>query len=130
MTAWIGLTGGIGSGKSAATDLFMQQGVSVIDADAISRSLTAHQGKALPAIQAVFGNKSVFDGRLNRDYMRDLIFKRPEAKAELEAILHPLILQSIQQQQEAMTAALCYCGHSFVDRVAAVSYFGASDIGD
>ena len=104
MTAWIGLTGGIGSGKSTATDLFMKQGVSVIDADAISRSLTAHQGKALPAIQAVFGNESVCDGRLNRDFMRDLVFKRAEAKAELEAILHPLILQSIQQQQEAMKA--------------------------
>ena len=104
MTAWIGLTGGIGSGKSTATDLFMKQGVSVIDADAISRSLTAHQGKALPAIQVVFGNESVCDGRLNRDYIRDLVFKRPDAKAELEAILHPLILQSIQQQQEAMEA--------------------------
>ena len=104
MTAWIGLTGGIGSGKSTATDLFMKQGVSVIDADAISRSLTAHQGKALPAIQVVFGNESVCDGRLNRDFMRDLVFKRAEAKAELEAILHPLILQSIQQQQEAMKA--------------------------
>ena len=103
MTVWIGLTGGIGSGKSTATDLFMKQGVSVIDADAISRSLTAHQGKALPAIQAVFGNKSVLDGSLNRDFIRDLVFKRPEAKAELEAILHPLILQSIQQLQEVMT---------------------------
>ena len=104
MMVWIGLTGGIGSGKSTATDLFMKQGVSVIDADVISRSLTAHQGKALPAIQAVFGNESVCNGRLNRDFMRDLVFKRPEAKAELEAILHPLILQSIQQQQEAMEA--------------------------
>ena len=102
MTAWIGLTGGIGSGKSTATDLFMKQGVPVIDADAISRSLTAHQGKALPGIQAVFGNESVCDGRLNRDYIRDLVFKRPDAKAELEAILHPLILQSIQQQQEVI----------------------------
>ena len=104
MMVWIGLTGGIGSGKSTATDLFMKQGVSVIDADVISRSLTAHQGKALPAIQAVFGNESVCNGRLNRDFMRDLVFKRAEAKAELEAILHPLILQSIQQQQEAMEA--------------------------
>ena len=102
MTVWIGLTGGIGSGKSTATDLFMKQGVPVIDADVISRSLTAHQGKALPAIQTVFGNESVCDGILNRDYIRDLVFKRPEAKAELEAILHPLILQSIQQQQEAI----------------------------
>lgn len=104
MMVWIGLTGGIGSGKSTATDLFMKQGISVIDADVISRSLTAHRGKALPAIQAVFGNESVCNGRLNRDYIRDLVFKRPEAKAELEAILHPLILQSIQQQQEAMEA--------------------------
>ena len=104
MTVWVGLTGGIGSGKSAATDLFMQQGIAVIDADAISRSLTAYQGCALPAIQAAFGVDAVHDGHLNRDYVRELIFKRPEAKAELEAILHPLILQTIKQQQNTISA--------------------------
>ena len=102
MTVWVGLTGGIGSGKSAAADLFMQLGTVVIDADAISRELTAYQGAALPTIQAAFGELAVSEQRLNRDYVRELIFKRPEAKAELEAILHPLILQTIQQQQNSV----------------------------
>ena len=104
MTVWVGLTGGIGSGKSAAADLFMQLGIVVIDADAISRELTAYQGAALPTIQAAFGELAVSEQRLNRDYVRELIFKRPEAKAELEAILHPLILQTIQQQQNSVDA--------------------------
>ena len=104
MTVWVGLTGGIGSGKSAAADLFMQLGTVVIDADAISRELTAYQGAALPTIQAAFGELAVSEQRLNRDYVRELIFKRPEAKAELEAILHPLILQTIQQQQNSVDA--------------------------
>ena len=104
MTAWVGLTGGIGSGKSAAADLFVQLGISVIDADAISRQLTAYQGVALSAVQAAFGEQAVFEQQLNRNYVRDLIFKRPEAKAELEAILHPLILKTILQQQAAVDA--------------------------
>ena len=104
VTVWVGLTGGIGSGKSAAADLFVQLGICVIDADAISRQLTAYQGVALPAIQAAFGEQAVFEQQLNRDYVRDLIFKRPEAKAELEAILHPLILKTILQQQAAVDA--------------------------
>ena len=106
MTVWVGLTGGIGSGKSAAADLFMQLGIVVIDADAISRELTAYQGAALPTIQAAFGELAVSEQRLNRDYVRELIFKRPEAKAELEAILHPLILQTIQQQQQNSVDAI------------------------
>ena len=96
VTVWVGLTGGIGSGKSAAADLFVQLGICVIDADAISRQLTAYQGVALPAIQAAFGEQAVFEQQLN--------FKRPEAKAELEAILHPLILKTILQQQAAVDA--------------------------
>ena len=66
MTAWVGLTGGIGSGKSTAARLFAQHSVPLIDADAISRALTANGGAALPAIRAAFG-EAVFDfsGSLN-----------------------------------------------------------------
>lgn len=102
MTVWIGLTGGIGSGKSSAAAEFSALGVPHIDADAISRSLTAEDGGALPYIEAAFG-KDVFDGtgRLNRNALRDLVFRRPEAKSELEALIYPLLLDEIRIQQQA-----------------------------
>lgn len=101
MTAWIGLTGGIGSGKSKAAAEFACLGVPLIDADAISRSLTAEHGAALPAIRACFG-EGLFDdeGCLKRECLRNLVFRRPEAKAELEAIMFPLIIAGIQAQQQ------------------------------
>ena len=100
MTAWVGLTGGIGSGKSTAARLFAQHGVPLIDTDAISRTLTADGGAALPAIRTAFG-ETVFDvsGSLNRAALRQLVFQSPEAKAKLENILHPLILEAILIQQ-------------------------------
>lgn len=101
MTAWVGLTGGIGSGKSTAARLFAQHGVPLIDADAVSRVLTANDGAALPAIRAAFG-EAVFDfsGSLKRDALRQLVFQSPEAKAKLESILHPLILTEIRARQQ------------------------------
>ena len=101
MTAWVGLTGGIGSGKSTAARLFAQHGVPLIDADAVSRALTANGGAALPAIRAAFG-EAVFDfsGNLNRAVLRQLVFQSSEAKAKLENILHPLILAEIWAQQQ------------------------------
>ena len=101
MTAWVGLTGGIGSGKSTAARLFAQHSVPLIDADAVSRALTANGGAALPAIRAAFG-EAVFDfsGSLNRAALRQLVFQSPEAKAKLENILHPLILAEIRSQQQ------------------------------
>ncbi len=106
MTVWIGLTGGIGSGKSKAAAEFVHLGVPLIDADAVSRSLTADKGAALPAIRAHFGN-DLFDdeGRLKRDRLRDLVFRRPEAKAELEAIMFPLIIAGIRAQQQQYAGA-------------------------
>lgn len=106
MTVWIGLTGGIGSGKSMAAAEFARMGVPLIDADAVSRSLTADEGAALPAIRADFG-KDLFDeeGRLNRAALRDLVFSRPEAKAKLEAVMFPLIIAGIQAQQQQYAAA-------------------------
>ena len=106
MTVWIGLTGGIGSGKSQAAAEFVRLGVPHVDADALSRSLTADGGAALPAIRQAFGD-AVFDSesRLNRAALRDEVFRRPEARQQLEQILHPLILAAIQAQQQQYTDA-------------------------
>ena len=82
MTAWVGLTGSIGSGKSTAARLFAQHGVPLIDADAVSRALTADGGAALPTIRAAFG-EAVFDfsGSLNRAALRQLLAQRKLALA-------------------------------------------------
>ncbi|WP_107855070.1 dephospho-CoA kinase [Neisseria weaveri] len=100
MAYWVGLTGGIGSGKSKAATEFLKFGVPVIDADEISRNLTADNGLALPDIRRVFGS-DVFDevGSLDRSAMRDLIFRRPQAKLELEALMFPLIFKEIERQK-------------------------------
>jgi dephospho-CoA kinase len=92
MTHIVGLTGGIGSGKSAVADLFAAQGVPVIDTDRIAHELTAAGGKALPAIVAAFGAQMIgTDGALNRAAMRQQVFANPSARKQLEEILHPLI---------------------------------------
>jgi dephospho-CoA kinase len=88
----VGLTGGIGSGKTAASEIFRELGALVVDTDEISRSLTAAQGAAMPAIREVFGPAYVaVDGSLDRKRVRELVFRDPAAKARLEAVLHPLI---------------------------------------
>lgn len=88
----IGLTGGIGSGKSAAADFFVAAGASLVDTDAIAHALTAPGGAAMPAIKARFGAEVVAaDGSLDRAVMRAKAFDDPAARTELEAILHPMI---------------------------------------
>jgi len=106
MTLWIGLTGGIGSGKSQAAKIFSDLGVPHIDADALSRNLTADNGIALPAIRRLFGDK-VFhtQNNLNRTALRDLVFRRPQAKKELEGVLLPLILNEIQSAKKRYSSA-------------------------
>jgi dephospho-CoA kinase len=102
----LGLTGGIGSGKSTVAGMFAASGAAVIDADAISRSLTAPHGAAVETIKQQFGEAMIgTDGSLNRDSMRDLIFKDPEAKKRLESIIHPLIKLEMQQQDQAAVAS-------------------------
>ncbi len=98
MSLIIGLTGGIACGKTAATDVFRLLGVPVIDADEISRALTARDGKALPQIAVEFGADAIGAEGLKRDRMRVLIFSDPSAKARLEAILHPMIKREIFMQ--------------------------------
>lgn len=110
MTLHLGLTGGIGSGKSAVAAIFAQLGASVIDADALSRSTTATGGAALPAIAATFGEDMITSqGALNRDRMRERIFSDPTAKQQLEAIIHPLVGHQIQQSahKAEQSGAIC-----------------------
>jgi dephospho-CoA kinase len=88
----IGLTGGIGCGKSTVADLFAARGASVIDTDLIAHELTAPHGAAMPALLAEFGQDfATPDGALDRAKMRNLVFSDPTARGRLEAILHPKI---------------------------------------
>ena len=98
----IGLTGGIGSGKSTVAQLLQARGAAVIDADAIARNVTAAHGAAMPAITRTFGAEFITpDGALDRERMRAHVFSQPEAKQALEAIIHPLVSQETQQQAQA-----------------------------
>ena len=99
----VGLTGGIGSGKSAATAHFAALGASVVDTDLIAHALTAPGGAAIEAIRRTFGADMLTpDGSLDRAAMRGLAFQRPAARRQLEAILHPMIRdESTRQCREA-----------------------------
>jgi len=93
----VGLTGGIGSGKSAVATLLGELGASIIDTDAISHSLTAAGGAAMPAIETLFGSKYLTsEGALDRAAMRELVFSDQGARRQLESVLHPLIAQKTQ----------------------------------
>lgn len=102
----VGLTGGIGSGKSAAAERFAALGAAVVDTDAIAHELTAPAGAALAALRAAFGDGVVAaDGRLDRAAMRALVFADPLARHRLEAILHPLIRAEAERRTAAALAA-------------------------
>lgn len=106
MALRLGLTGGIGSGKSTVLALLQAHGAAAVDADAISRGVTAPGGAALPAIASQFGPEFITaDGALDRDRMRERVYARPEARRELEAIIHPLVGEEIARQVEAAVAA-------------------------
>ncbi|KJV06959.1 dephospho-CoA kinase [Methylocucumis oryzae] len=99
----IGLTGGIGCGKSTVAQLFLDLGTPVIDADEIAKRLVVPGQPALQQIQRVFGDNILTeDGWLNRAALRSLIFTQPMLKQQLEAILHPLIYQTIATEAEAL----------------------------
>lgn len=88
----LGLTGGIGSGKSTVGARLQARGAELIDADAISRATTAAGGAALPAVRELFGADFIDDqGALHRSRMRELVFADPSARQRLEAIVHPLV---------------------------------------
>lgn len=101
----LGLTGGIGSGKSTVARLLHARGATVIDADAIARACTQSGGQAMDAVASVFGADFVAaDGSLDRQRMRDHVFAHPQARAQLEAIVHPLVGQEIARQAAASKA--------------------------
>ncbi len=101
----IGLTGGIGSGKTTVARLFASLGARVVDLDEIARELTSPGGKAMPALVEVWGEAIMTsEGSLNRPMMRQWAFENPSIKAQLEAILHPLITQEAQYQMRAAGA--------------------------
>ncbi len=101
----LGLTGGIGSGKSTVARLLVRRGATLVDADAIARATTAPGGAAMPAIAAAFGPTLIAaDGALDRDAMRHLVFSDASARHRLEAIVHPLVGTEALRQADAATA--------------------------
>jgi dephospho-CoA kinase len=99
----VGLTGGIGSGKTTVGDRLAALGATLVDSDAISRALTAAGGAAIPSLREAFGAAAIgADGALDRAAMRELAFADPAARARLESILHPLIrAESERARREA-----------------------------
>lgn len=127
----IGLTGGIGCGKSVVAELFAAYGTPVIDADAIAHALVEPGRPALLRLQQHFGPDIIDkNGALNRTVMRELVFSNAEKKKQLEAILHPLVYQEMQRRLDALSGAvyvilsiplLLETGmQRFVDRIAVV----------
>ncbi len=102
----IGLTGGIGSGKSTVAALFKELGAAIVDCDAISHQLTQPDGAAIPAIRAAFGDSCInANGALDRGHMRQLAFADSGTKKRLEAILHPMIREHVIAQIEVSRPA-------------------------
>lgn len=100
----IGLTGGIGSGKTAVSDLLGELGAGIIDTDLIAHQITAPDGSAIPFIQKTFGPEFInADGSLNRSKMRSLVFEDPQARQALEQITHPLIKEETAKQALAIS---------------------------
>jgi dephospho-CoA kinase len=110
MAARIGLTGGIGSGKSTVLQMLRELGAAAVDADAISRATTAPGGAAIPLIAQRFGPEFVDGtGALDRVRMRERAYAHPEARRELEQIIHPLVGEEIARQVDAALAAGTRC---------------------
>ncbi len=100
----MGLTGGIGSGKSTVGAMLVAHGAALVDADQIAREVTGPLGTAMPAIRSAFGDSYVdASGALDRARMRALVFSQPDARAQLEAIVHPLV--TLHSDQAARLAA-------------------------
>jgi dephospho-CoA kinase len=105
MSLIIGLTGGIGSGKTSATRFFAAEGIAIIDADTIAHELTGAQGDAIPNIKKYFGVDFITkDGELNRKKMQSRIFSDINSRKKLERILHPLIQTEVMHRIETASS--------------------------
>jgi dephospho-CoA kinase len=106
----IGLTGGIGSGKSTVLAMLQEWGAVAIDADAISRATTAPGGAAIPLIAQRFGADFITpEGALDRARMRERAYAHPQARRELEEIIHPLVGAEVARQARAAEDAAARC---------------------
>lgn len=105
-TLRVGVTGGIGSGKSTFAAMLTACGAALVDADQLARAVTERGGSAIDAIRARFGEEAVdASGSMDRARMRALVFSQPQAREQLQAIVHPLVGQAIAQaQQQAVEA--------------------------
>jgi len=102
----VGLTGGIGSGKTTIANMFAARGAAVVDTDQIAHQLTASGGLAVPAVRAQFGEAYLTpDGAMDRAKMRAYVFAEPSAKVQLESILHPLIRAETERAAEQAQGA-------------------------
>ena len=125
----IGLTGGIGCGKSTVANLFASKGIPVLDADHIARELVEPGQPSLVDLVHEFGEMVLEDGRLNRTRLRELVFQSPESKLRLEAILHPRIFDTLSLRIANLHAPYCILvipllletgQQAFVDRILVV----------
>jgi dephospho-CoA kinase len=107
----VGLTGGIGSGKTAAADEFGRLGAALVDTDAIAHELTQKGGAAVPEVERIFGRDFVADGAMDRKRMREHVFADPAAKRALEALLHPMIRAESARRIAAAETAGPYVVH-------------------
>lgn len=104
----VGLTGGIGSGKSSVAKFLAELNVPIIDADIISREITHPNAEAYQPIIDHFGKKILTPaGKINRQHLREIIFKSSDEKAWLEKLLHPIIIHHMRQQSEKIKAPYC-----------------------
>jgi dephospho-CoA kinase len=106
----VGLTGGIGTGKSTVLQMLLERGASTVDADAIARSVSARGGAAIPAIAQHFGSDFIAaDGGLDRVRMRERAYRDPQARQQLEAIIHPLVGREIALRVDTVRSAGSAC---------------------
>lgn len=122
----IGLTGGLGCGKTTVASLFAAKGVPVLDADQIARELVEPGQPALAAIVREFGEEFLEAGQLNRVRLREVVFQCPERKRQLESILHPMVFDAMQRQLATLRSDYCILcipllfetkQQAFVDRI-------------
>jgi len=126
VTFVVGLTGGIGSGKSAAAEEFAALGATVVDTDAIAHELTEKGGAAMAAIEKLFGPEAISaDGSMNREKVRRRVFADPAAKRALEALLHPMIRE--ESARRIAAAAGPYVVHVVPLLVESPGYRGRVD---
>lgn len=105
----VGLTGGVGSGKSTIAAMLSGRGAGVVDADVISHELTQAGGVAIKPLCAAFGERAIAaDGSLDRAHMRNLVFSDPTARRQLEALLHPMIRLAMRERAAAVAGGSPY----------------------